>query len=173
MPLNYVEIYIAFGRRSNITTGLIRNFQWPRHWLLMLAGNNADPTKCTYHHVFKNKTLLVEHDKPLENEKIGCKVRIATIPSTKESIFWESVRKVPPQRCQDYVMGVLKDLEENNVIPEGSTEYWQRAVEPTIDEYFFREMCGGSADNLALLSEAIKRAEAENLGDLEFDTCCL
>ncbi|CVL07343.1 uncharacterized protein FPRN_13727 [Fusarium proliferatum] len=83
----------------------------PRHWILMLA--EEDATHAIFYHItggpMRGKSYEV-----LEKDRQKIKA---------------AVRQAPPLFCQRWILNVFEDLEKQGVVPEGTCSKWNEALE--------------------------------------------
>ncbi|KAF4956984.1 hypothetical protein FGADI_3396 [Fusarium gaditjirri] len=104
----------------------------PRHWILMLAEENA--TYAIFHHVTggplhgKPYEVVIE-PKRVESHGIEKRYLIAEVLEKDRQKVKAAVRQAPPLFCQRWIVNALKDLEKQGVVPEGPCSKWNEALE--------------------------------------------
>ncbi|KAL5586258.1 hypothetical protein FOBRF1_016128 [Fusarium oxysporum] len=104
----------------------------PRHWILMLAEENA--TRAIFYHT----TGEPMHSKPyevaiepklVESHGIDKRHLIAKVLEKDRQEVKAAVRQAPPLFCQRWSLNVLEDLEKQGIVPEGTCSNWKEAME--------------------------------------------
>ncbi|KAF5558749.1 hypothetical protein FPHYL_7340 [Fusarium phyllophilum] len=122
--MSTLNLYLAISKE--------RGQGQPRHWILMLAEENAT------HGIFYHITGGPMHGKPYEVaiepkrvESHGIEKRhlIAQLLEKDRQKIKAAVRQAPPLFCQRWILNVLEDLETQGVVPEGTCSKWNEALE--------------------------------------------
>jgi hypothetical protein len=104
----------------------------PRHWILMLAEENA--THAIFHHVTggpmhgKPYEVVIE-PKRVDSHGIEKRYLIAQVLKKDRQKVKAAVRQAPPLFCQRWILNVLEDLEKQGIVPEETSSKWNEALE--------------------------------------------
>ncbi|KAG9496147.1 hypothetical protein J7337_012726 [Fusarium musae] len=124
----------------------------PRHWILMLAEENAT------HGIFYRITGGPMHGKPYEvtiepkrvdSHGIEKRHLIAQVLEKHRQKIKAAVRQAPPLFCQRWILNVVEDLEKQGVVPKGTCSKWNEALEtdPFSDNGAPLNKFSGGSDN--------------------------
>ncbi|KAH6973662.1 hypothetical protein BKA56DRAFT_676330 [Ilyonectria sp. MPI-CAGE-AT-0026] len=119
-----LEIYIAFGHRRGSD---------PVHWMIMLRA--PDSTKSTWYHVTggpskgTNYELVIQNNKRFKTFSVSDHCYVGGINEQDQNKVKAAAKKVPAQRCQEWTVEVLRNLEKKGLVPVGTRDYWFDRIE--------------------------------------------
>jgi hypothetical protein len=104
----------------------------PRHWMLMLAEEGSD--QATWYHSTggpaQGKSYKVDiNTKRLYNHGVECHHFLGKIAAKDKNKVKSAVQRAPARFYQRWVVDVLGDLEKRSLVPEGTWEQWNGAME--------------------------------------------
>ncbi|CCT74755.1 uncharacterized protein FFUJ_10821 [Fusarium fujikuroi IMI 58289] len=104
----------------------------PRHWILMLA--EEDATHAIFYHItggpMRGKPYEVTIEpKRVESHGIDRRHLIAQVLEKDRQKIKAAVRQAPPLFCQRWILNVFEGLEKQGVVPEGTCSKWNKALE--------------------------------------------
>ncbi|KAL4924851.1 uncharacterized protein BDV17DRAFT_295085 [Aspergillus undulatus] len=111
----------------------------PEHWILLLRPPNAN--KCTWYHIDggyppSSYRHSIEENRWFNHREMPKQQFICTIRGRDQLEVHRAAQAVPPQHCQQYVVGVLSELETSarELVPRGTAERLSMLVTPNLFE---------------------------------------
>ena len=119
-----IKLWLAFGQRRE-------NFG--RHWCLILVGD--DPERGTYFHIqggpsqSRKYEVVIQAKKLFHSSGFSEHHLIAEMDEENRNKVKASAQEIPPERCQQWTVKVLGDLERKDLVPEGTHDHWLKQIE--------------------------------------------
>ncbi|KAF4998913.1 hypothetical protein FGRMN_2844 [Fusarium graminum] len=103
-----------------------------RHWILMLS--EGDSNRATWYHSTggptQGKPYQVSIDtKRLDSHGVEFHHRVCKISAKDKNKVKAAAYRAPAKSCQMWFVDVLGDLEKRGIVPEGTWEHWNGAME--------------------------------------------
>lgn len=120
-------IWIAFGRRRG---------RDPLHWMILVAPQDNSGV-ATWYHVTGGPSqgteykVVIQNPKRFDSHGISEHHYVGELDEKDQKKLKASAQKIPAQRCQEWTVGVLGDLERKGLVAEGTAEHWFNQVEPS------------------------------------------
>ncbi|GAB0139377.1 hypothetical protein EsHS_00000031 [Epichloe bromicola] len=75
--------------------------------------------------------LVIQSPKRYDSHGISAHHYVGELDEKDQKKLKASAQKIPLQRCQEWTVGVLGDLERKGLVATGTTQYWFDQVEPS------------------------------------------
>ncbi|KAM0216567.1 hypothetical protein ACHAPQ_009487 [Fusarium lateritium] len=104
----------------------------PRHWILMLSEEGSD--RATWYHSTggptQGKSYKVDIDtKRLHSHGVENHYLVSKFAAKDKNKVKSAAQRAPAKFCQRWVVDVLMDLEKRSLVPAGTWQQWNGAME--------------------------------------------